>query len=119
MSSSTLADGSRRRWFADSPLERSGFELRVFGFRSSIFYTAPELGAAKGPGTTAGFGRPENGRFTVRRARLVPAMISTAGHRMAFGLVCPGRRPHLGCRSHRLVDRVERLGLSEHWSAAA
>jgi hypothetical protein len=35
--------------------EGDGFELPVPGFRSSIFYTAPELGAAKGPGATAGF----------------------------------------------------------------
>jgi len=32
---------------------------------------------------------------------------------MAFGLVCPSRRRHLACRSHRLVDRVEGLGLSD------
>src|SRR6516165_6754163 len=32
---------------------------------------------------------------------------------MAFGLICPGRRRHLACRSHRLVDRVEGLGLSD------
>src|ERR1700730_17720084 len=47
---------SRKFRFArDSPLEGDGFELPVPGFRSSIFYTAPELGAAKGPGATAGF----------------------------------------------------------------
>jgi hypothetical protein len=43
------------RFAADSPLEGDGFELPVPGFRSSIFYTSPELGAAKGPGATAGF----------------------------------------------------------------
>src|SRR5215472_8038469 len=45
-----LASASaRNRKFADSPLERNRFEIPVPGFRSSIFYTAPELGAAKGP----------------------------------------------------------------------
>src|ERR1700730_2140357 len=42
------------RFAPDSPLEGDGFELPVPGFRSSIFYTSPELGAAKGPGATAG-----------------------------------------------------------------
>ena len=38
---------------------------------------------------------------------------------MAFGLVCPGRRRHLACRPHRLVDRVEGLGLSHSYATRA
>jgi len=37
---------ARNREFADFPLEGNGFEFPVPGFRSSIFYTAPEFGAA-------------------------------------------------------------------------
>src|SRR6516165_8168513 len=39
----------RNRKFADSPLERSGFEIPVPGFRSSIFYTAPGAWSRKAP----------------------------------------------------------------------
>src|SRR5215472_4758404 len=47
---------ARNRKFADSPVERNGFEIPVPGFRSNIFYTAPELGAAtRGPASLARF----------------------------------------------------------------
>src|SRR5215467_8647667 len=43
----------RNRKFAGSPLEGGGFELPVPGLGRAFFYTAPELGAAKGSGATA------------------------------------------------------------------
>jgi hypothetical protein len=39
----------------------------------------------KGPGSSSGVLPTDNVRFTVRRARLAPAMISTPGHRASRG----------------------------------
>jgi len=79
--SGALVTRERNRKFADSPLEGNGFELPVLGFRSSIFYTAPETWSRKGPRSASRVLTTDNGRFTVHRARLAPAMISTPGHR--------------------------------------
>src|SRR5215472_6944940 len=79
--SGALVTRERNRKFADSPVEGNGFELPVLGFRSSIFYTAPETWSRKGPRSASRVLTTDNGRFTVHRARLAPAMISTPGHR--------------------------------------
>jgi hypothetical protein len=55
--------------------------FRFLDLCRAFFYTAPELGAAKGAREPQPVLTTDNGRFTVRRARLAPAMISTAGHR--------------------------------------
>jgi len=64
----------------DSSLERDGFELPVPGFKSHLLRRSGAW-SRKGPGSHSRVLTTDNGRFTVRRARLAPAMISTPGHR--------------------------------------
>src|SRR5438045_2290586 len=58
-------------------MTRDGFELVVPDLSGAFFYTAPEPGAANSPGGPQPVLTTGNGRFTVGRARLAPAMIST------------------------------------------
>jgi DNA-binding MarR family transcriptional regulator len=65
----------------DSLLEGEAFETSV-PVRDSIFSrTAAEPGETNRPGSQSRILTIDKGRFTVRRARLAPAMISTPGHR--------------------------------------
>jgi hypothetical protein len=61
----------------DSLQEEDGFELVVPVSGRRFFYGAsePQTGRKPQPVLTT-----DNGRFTVGRARLAPAMISTPGH---------------------------------------
>ena len=70
----------RDRSSLDSLLERNGFELPVPGFKSHLLRRSGAW-SRKGPGSHSRVLTTDNGRFTVRRARLAPAMISTPGHR--------------------------------------
>ena len=72
---------ARNRKFEDSPLEGNGFELPVPGFKSSIFLHRSGAWSRNGAPSHSRVLTTNNGRFTVRRARLAPAMISTPGHR--------------------------------------
>jgi len=55
------------------------------GLRWNIFHTARSLDPQTGPGPTTVILTTDIGRFTVRRARLAPAMISTPGRRPPEG----------------------------------
>src|SRR5262245_25043394 len=69
--------------FADSPLERDGFELPVPGFSRAFFSHRSGACSCKGPGSHSRVLTTDNGRW--RWARLAPAMISTPGHRASEG----------------------------------
>jgi hypothetical protein len=64
----------KTRFATDLPLEEDGFELVVPYFMEMFVYTAsePQTGREPQPVLTT-----DNGRFTMGRARLAPAMIST------------------------------------------
>ena len=64
-------------------LSAGGNWIRTLGprVRASIFETAAEPGDDEPAGSQSRILTIDKGRFTVRRARLAPAMISTPGHR--------------------------------------
>jgi hypothetical protein len=74
--------------------------FRFLDLGRAIFYTAPETCSRKGPDSPSGVLTTDNRRFTVHRARLAPAMISTPGHR-ASRRRQRGALPPLGARIAR------------------
>src|SRR6516162_3551859 len=68
------------RFARDSPLEGTGFEPSVPAQGPAFFETAAELGDDELAASQSRILTIDKGRFTVRRARLAPAMISTPGH---------------------------------------
>src|SRR5467141_5199437 len=75
------SEASNRR----PPMPKFVIERRYL-VRDSIFSrTAAEPGERNRPGSPSWILTIDKGRFTVRRARLAPAMISTPGHRASRG----------------------------------
>jgi len=77
---SDLAFGREGQVRRASPLGGDGFEPSVPRRGQHFFETAPEPGDDKPAGNQNRILTIDTGRFTVRRARLAPAMISTPGH---------------------------------------